>query len=77
MMLLVCRTAEVTVKLRNRGPDAYKRDVYGESIFVERKIGREGISSYKLKGEDGMFNNKSLYFLKTYLLKCLQYSVVW
>ncbi|XP_060083255.1 structural maintenance of chromosomes protein 6-like [Ylistrum balloti] len=47
------QTAEVMIKLRNRGPDAYKPEEYGNSIIVERKFARDGGSHYKLKSEDG------------------------
>ncbi|CED84316.1 DNA repair protein RAD18 (SMC family protein) [Phaffia rhodozyma] len=43
----MCR---VTVKLKNRGPEAYRPDVYGDIIIIERGVHREGnASSYKLK----------------------------
>ena len=47
------RQAEVTIKLRNRGQDAYKPEVYGSTIIVERRLRAEGISSYKLRAKDG------------------------
>ncbi|OWF41408.1 Structural maintenance of chromosomes protein 6 [Mizuhopecten yessoensis] len=47
------QTAEVMIKLRNRGPDAYKHEEYGNSIIVERKFARDGGSHYRLKSEDG------------------------
>lgn len=47
------QTAEVMIKLRNRGSDAYKPEEYGNSIIVERKFTKEGSSSYRLKSEDG------------------------
>ena len=47
------RSAEVSVKLRNRGQDAFKPAEYGKSITVVRRISQEGTSSYKLKNADG------------------------
>ncbi|KAG0091325.1 Structural maintenance of chromosomes protein 6 [Podila epicladia] len=44
---------DVKLQLRNRGPDAYKPDVYGESIIIERRISRDGGSSYKIKSSKG------------------------
>ncbi|XP_072046479.1 structural maintenance of chromosomes protein 6-like [Amphiura filiformis] len=44
--------AQVTIKLRNRGSDAYKPELYGNSIIIERKMTSDGGSSYKLKSAD-------------------------
>ncbi|KAJ3089195.1 Structural maintenance of chromosomes protein 6 [Quaeritorhiza haematococci] len=48
----------VTVKLRNRGPDAYKPDVYGHTIIVERKISKDGSSGYTIKNYKGETKSK-------------------
>ena len=56
------RAAEVVVKLRNQGQDAYKADQYGKSIIVERRLTREGSTSYKLKSDDGEFKILVLIF---------------
>ncbi|KAF9362198.1 Structural maintenance of chromosomes protein 6 [Mortierella sp. NVP85] len=45
--------AEVRLQLRNRGPDAYKPEIYGESIIIERRISKEGASGYKIKSSQG------------------------
>jgi len=45
--------AQVSIKLRNRGHDAYKPKEYGQSITVERRITSDGSGSYKLKSHDG------------------------
>lgn len=50
------RTAEIVIKLRNRGPDAYKHDIYGDSIIIERKLSQDGSGSYKLKSSKCKFN---------------------
>jgi len=34
-----CESAKVTVVLRNRGPDGYRREIYGDEIVVEKKLG--------------------------------------
>ncbi|KAJ3155633.1 Structural maintenance of chromosomes protein 6 [Geranomyces variabilis] len=39
----------VTVTIRNEGPDAYRPDVYGNAIIIERKLRREGAHTYKIK----------------------------
>jgi len=41
--------AVITVKLRNRGPEAYRPAEFGKSIVVERVLNRDGSSGYKLK----------------------------
>ena len=48
------RTADVEIKLRNRGVDAFKHSDYGDSIIVQRKFNNDGSSQYKLKSKDGM-----------------------
>ena len=45
--------AQVSIKLRNRGQDAYRPKEYGQSITVERRITSDGSGSYKLKSHDG------------------------
>ncbi|KAJ8033739.1 Structural maintenance of chromosomes protein 6 [Holothuria leucospilota] len=44
--------AEVSIILRNRGTDAYRHDLYGSSIRVERRLTADG-STYKLKSAKG------------------------
>ncbi|KAF9962659.1 Structural maintenance of chromosomes protein 6 [Modicella reniformis] len=45
--------AEVKLQLRNKGPDAYKPEIYGESIIIERRISKDGTSAYKIKSSKG------------------------
>ncbi len=47
------RTGEVRVTLRNRGIEAYRPEVYGEFIMVERVISSDGAGSYKIKNSKG------------------------
>lgn len=65
MKLLNCKTkgvffsvstAVVSVTLNNVGRDAYKQDVYGQTIGIEQKITREGLRTYKLKNHSGNVN---------------------
>uniref|UniRef100_A0A4W3I2G6 Structural maintenance of chromosomes protein 6 n=1 Tax=Callorhinchus milii TaxID=7868 RepID=A0A4W3I2G6_CALMI len=44
-------SADIAITLRNRGPDAFKADIYGEAIIVEQHISREGIRQYRLKSK--------------------------
>ncbi|KAK1171782.1 structural maintenance of chromosomes protein 6 isoform X1 [Acipenser oxyrinchus oxyrinchus] len=46
-------SADVSITLRNRGPDAFKPDVYGEAIIVDQRISSDGVRSYKLKSKIG------------------------
>ena len=45
--------AEVTIQLKNQGDEAYRYDLYGESIVITRRFTKEGASSYKIKSRDG------------------------
>ncbi|KAJ1325605.1 structural maintenance of chromosomes protein 6 [Microdochium nivale] len=45
--------ASLIVKIKNQGDDAYKRDVFGDSIIVERHFTKSGTSGFKLKSESG------------------------
>ncbi|XP_011666301.1 structural maintenance of chromosomes protein 6 isoform X2 [Strongylocentrotus purpuratus] len=47
------KDAEVCIKLRNRGTNAYKPDMYGPSITVKRRILREGGNSYRIMSDKG------------------------
>ncbi|KAK6352692.1 Structural maintenance of chromosomes protein 6 [Orbilia blumenaviensis] len=44
--------AVVEVHLRNRG-DGFKKDIYGETIIVQRTFNRDGVNSYKIKAKSG------------------------
>ncbi|XP_053141310.1 structural maintenance of chromosomes protein 6-like isoform X1 [Hemicordylus capensis] len=46
-------SADVSVTLRNRGEDAFKPELYGDSITVNQHITLEGHRSYKLKSSTG------------------------
>ncbi|KAI0381060.1 P-loop containing nucleoside triphosphate hydrolase protein [Hypomontagnella monticulosa] len=45
--------ANLVVKIKNQGPDAYKPDHFGESIIVERHFTKSGSSGFKLKSCTG------------------------
>ncbi|KAK8098656.1 uncharacterized protein PG998_014142 [Apiospora kogelbergensis] len=45
--------ASLVVKIKNQGTDAYKPDLFGESIVVERNFNRAGSSGFKLKSATG------------------------
>lgn len=39
--------------MKNQGEEAYRHDVYGDSILVTRRFTREGGSSYSIKSKSG------------------------
>lgn len=45
--------AEVSITIRNRGKDAFKPDIYGESIILDLRISGEGLRTYKLRSKSG------------------------
>jgi structural maintenance of chromosomes protein 6 len=45
--------AEVTINLKNQGEEAYRHDLYGDTIVITRRFTKEGASSYKIKSKDG------------------------
>lgn len=47
------RFAEVTVRLKNVGRDAYKPEEYGDSIIIQRRLSVDGASTYRLRSERG------------------------
>ncbi|KAM3930475.1 structural maintenance of chromosomes protein 6 [Leptodactylus fuscus] len=46
-------SADISIKLRNRGHDAFKPEVYGESIIVQQRLTTDGGRSYKMKSSSG------------------------
>ncbi|RUP50873.1 hypothetical protein BC936DRAFT_137276, partial [Jimgerdemannia flammicorona] len=44
---------QVCLTLRNGGPDAYRAEVYGHLITIERRITKEGSNGYKIKSANG------------------------
>ena len=48
------RSAEVSVRLRNCGVDAYRHDVYGDSIIVNRRLTKDNVGprSYRICSAD-------------------------
>ncbi|XP_048354863.1 structural maintenance of chromosomes protein 6 [Sphaerodactylus townsendi] len=46
-------SADVSITLRNRGEDAFKPELYGDTITVNQHINVEGHRSYKLKSSTG------------------------
>ncbi|XP_059356994.1 structural maintenance of chromosomes protein 6-like [Carassius carassius] len=46
-------SADVSITLRNRGRDAYKPEVFGQSIIVDLHISSEGMKTYELRSKAG------------------------
>ncbi|KXN74940.1 P-loop containing nucleoside triphosphate hydrolase protein [Conidiobolus coronatus NRRL 28638] len=44
--------AQITLEIRNSGPDAYKPEELGDIIIVERKIALDGKSGFRIKSAD-------------------------
>lgn len=43
----------LSVKIKNQGTDAYKPDVFGQSIIVERHFSKSGAAGFKIKSAAG------------------------
>lgn len=46
-------STDIKVKLKNRGNDPYKGDVYGDSICIEHRITSDGCRTCKIKNKAG------------------------
>ncbi|KFY25726.1 hypothetical protein V491_01613 [Pseudogymnoascus sp. VKM F-3775] len=45
--------ANLEIKLKNQGSDAYKPELFGDAIIVERHFSKAGTSGFKLKNSQG------------------------
>ncbi|KFY29597.1 hypothetical protein V494_08642 [Pseudogymnoascus sp. VKM F-4513 (FW-928)] len=45
--------ANLEIKLKNQGSDAYKPELFGDAIIVERHFSKSGTSGFKLKNAQG------------------------
>ncbi len=45
--------AELSLTIKNRGDEAYRPDLYGSKITIERKITKDGASNYRILNEHG------------------------
>lgn len=50
--MLLCSYADVQVEIKNQGVDAFKPEIYGDVIIIERRI-TETTSSTVLKDHQG------------------------
>ena len=41
------------MSIKNEGEDAYKHDIYGDSIIITRRFSKDGSSSYKIQNKAG------------------------
>ncbi|NXC47786.1 SMC6 protein, partial [Penelope pileata] len=46
-------SADISITLRNQGRDAFKPELYGDSIIVNQHINLDGSRSYRLKSKSG------------------------
>lgn len=51
--------ADVKVKLKNRGKEAYKIETYGDSICIEHHITSDGCRTCKIKNKSGNISFES------------------
>ncbi|TRY56193.1 hypothetical protein DNTS_002545 [Danionella cerebrum] len=51
-------SADVSITLSNRGRDAYKPEVFGQSITVDLRISSEGVRTYKIRSKTEMRGKK-------------------
>lgn len=45
-------TARITIELSNEGVGSFQREVFGKTIYIERKITKDGANSYQIRGEN-------------------------
>ena len=45
--------SSIIVRIKNQGDGAYRPEIYGKSIIVERHFNRSGSSRFKIKSENG------------------------
>lgn len=48
--------ADIKVKLKNRGKEAYKIETYGDSICIEHRITSDGGRTCKIKNKTGILS---------------------
>lgn len=61
--------AKISLRLGNRGDEAFHPETYGKSITIERTLNRDGSGGYKLKGS----NNKTVSTKKEHLQAMLDH----
>lgn len=75
---LVYSSADIKVKLKNRGNDPYKGDIYGDSICIEHRISSDGCRTCKIKNKMGnsmtsvyrSYQKQGFLFVHTYIEIC-------
>ncbi|KAG8911751.1 Structural maintenance of chromosomes protein 6, partial [Tulasnella sp. 408] len=50
---ILARYAQIVIRMRNRGPEAFKPEQYGDTIKIIRRIRRGGTASIQMKSTDG------------------------
>ncbi|KAG8976150.1 Structural maintenance of chromosomes protein 6, partial [Tulasnella sp. 427] len=45
--------ATIKIRMRNRGPEAFKHDLYGDSIRIIRRLRKGGTASIQMRSADG------------------------
>eukprot|EP01102_Stenamoeba_stenopodia_P023199 TRINITY_DN9919_c0_g2_i3.p1 TRINITY_DN9919_c0_g2~~TRINITY_DN9919_c0_g2_i3.p1 ORF type:complete len:1137 (+),score=245.74 TRINITY_DN9919_c0_g2_i3:152-3562(+) len=50
--------ARIIIRMNNRGEDAFKKDIYGDTITVERQLSKDGRNAYLLKNHQNKIVSK-------------------
>lgn len=74
LLPFLCSYALVYVEIKNEGEDAFKREIYGDVIVLERRIS-ESTSSTVLKDHQGF--NYFLLLLYIYIYNLMEIVVYW
>lgn len=52
-LVLLYRSAKIRIHINNQGSNAYKADLFGSAIIIERGINTKASESYVLRNVDG------------------------
>jgi hypothetical protein len=65
----------VSVTLSNKGSEAFKHELYGDSITVERTINSSGTSSFKIMSHDKKVIARKKEEIEIMLVKLIYISI--
>lgn len=71
--MLRCSYTVVHVELKNQGEDAFKHDIYGDVIIIERKISSGSSNATVLKDHQGLYFLLILCFFWVLCIICVQF----
>ena len=64
--------AKVRVTLANEGSDAYRPDIFGKSISIERRVYVSGVSQYSISTHD----NQVMWYMNNHLCLCNSLTLI-